>query len=416
VSVGTTRWSGFLQDEWKPLSNLSINVGVRYDLDTNANDPDFSHPLVPNGRDRDTNNIQPRLGFSWDVTKSGQYVVRGGAGIFTGRYLLVPIFTELQQNGATGWLIRQRLNGLLLGLPALALDPANPRTTGIALPPDITLLDKTFDAPEATQASLGATARLGNTGLYFDVEGVYVKGRKEIMQRDANWSGNATHVRPNPAYNQINTYTNDGESVYKGLTFSVNGNLKGGHLITTSVTLASKKNRNDDFSPEFPVGYPSDSADPAAEYGRARSDERFRLVMTGIFRLPWQVTVSPIFEYGSGQPWTHRYGYDFNGDGKTGDRQPGVERFGEDGPPFRQLSLRVTKGVPLPFGKVDVFVEAYNVFNTVNYDVSTIDGGEFTAGPTLANPNAVAVRNSNFGKFVNTFPGREVQFGVRLSF
>ncbi len=59
------------------------------------------HP--PAGGPRgDTNNLQPRFGFSWDVGNDGKHVVRGGVGLFTGRYLLVPSFTELQQNGVTG--------------------------------------------------------------------------------------------------------------------------------------------------------------------------------------------------------------------------------------------------------------------------------------------------------------------------
>ena len=56
---------------------------------------------------------------------------------------------------------------------------------------------------------------------------------------------------------------------------------------------------------------------------------------------------APIYEYGSGQPWTDRLGYDANGDGKNSDRPAGVGRNEENGPPFRQLSLRLTKAFPL---------------------------------------------------------------------
>jgi hypothetical protein len=82
--------------------NLLLNLGLRYDLDTNGNNPGFKHPLVPNGRERDTNNYQPRFSFTYDIGGQGANVVRGGAGRFTGRFLLVPAFAELQQNGITG--------------------------------------------------------------------------------------------------------------------------------------------------------------------------------------------------------------------------------------------------------------------------------------------------------------------------
>jgi hypothetical protein len=417
VTVKTSRIAAFVQDDWRPRSNLTVSLGLRYDLDTNGNNKGFTHPLVPEPRERDDNNFQPRVGFSWDVKNNGQFVARGGWGLFVGRNLLVPAFTELQQNGVTGRKLYTRLNGLLLGLPAFALDPARPTTTGIPLPIDITLLDQTLVAPEASQFSAGLTSKLWQTGLFLDVEGIWVKGKKELMVTDVNWRGNANPTRPLPQYNQVNVYSNDGESEYKALTLSLNGSIKGGHLLMGSVTFASKKNRSDDFSPEFPTGYPSDPADLAAEWGRARSDEPLRFVLSGVFRLPWRVTVAPIFNYGSGQPWTRRYGYDFNGDGKTGDRMPGVSRFGEDGPVYRSFDLRLTKAFSLGnAGSLDLIVEGFNLFNSTNYDVASIDGAEFLSGPTLANPAAAKVSNANFGKASATLPSREIQLGVRFAF
>ncbi|MHB1044544.1 MAG: TonB-dependent receptor domain-containing protein [Thermoanaerobaculia bacterium] len=417
VEITTNRLAAFVQDDWRPLPNLTVSVGLRYDLDTNGNNEGFTHPLVPEPRERDTNNFQPRLGLSWDVKKDGRFVARAGWGLFVGRNLLVPAFTELQQNGVTGRKLYTRVNGLLYGLPAFALDPNNPMTTGLPLPIDITLLDQELVAPEASQFSAGLTSRLWQTGLYLDVEGIWVKGKKELIVHDVNWNGNATHTRPMAQYNQVNVYSNDGESEYKALTFALNGSLKGGHLVTGSVTFSSKHNRSDDFSPEFPTGYPSDPADLENEWGRGRSAERMRFVLSGVFRLPWQFTAAPIFNYGSGQPWTRRYGYDFNGDGKTGDRMPGVDRFGMDGPVYRSFDLRVTKAFELgSAGTLELVAEAFNLFNSTNYDVASIDGAEYLSGPTLANPAAAAVANPNFGKPSATLPSREFQLGLRFAF
>lgn len=418
VTYDTRRYAGFLQDDWKPRSNLTITGGLRYDLDDGGNDPGFTHPLVPKARKKDTNDFQPRLAFSFDPQSNGQSVIRGGVGMFNGRYLLIPAGIELQQNGITGRVTRSRINGALLGLnfPPFVLDPAHPTTTGVLLKPDISLIGPELDTPESVQASLGWTQALP-AHLYLDTEAVYAKGRKEIVIHDANWNGNANPVRPNTTYNQINLYTNDGHSEYKALLLRLNGNLPGGDLLTASVTVAEKKNIADDFSPEFPFGYPSDPHNLEAEYGRSRSDERFRFVLTGIFHLPWQLTLAPIYEYGSGQPWNHRLGYDFNGDGKNSDRPVGVGRDTEDGPPFRQLSLRLTKGFRFANRqRVEVIAEAFNVFNTVNYDVNSIDGAEFLSGPTLANPALPARPNPTFGKARATLPGREVQLGLRWTF
>ncbi len=414
--IKTNLISGFVQADFKPSSRVSLNIGVRYDLDTAGNNPDYTDPLHPEERGKDTNNFQPRGGFSWDVAGNGGHVVRAGAGIFTGRFLLVPAHIELQQNSYTGLTIQQRINGTVLGIPALALDPNNPTTTGIPLARDASGIDTSFVNPYSMQLSGGYTARLGKTGLFADFEGVYVKGHDEIIIRDVNWKGNATGGRPNTTRNQINWYTNEGRSEYKAFTTSVNGLIKGGHVVTASFTVADKKNINDDFSPAL-TDYPNDPADIEAEYGRSRSDERYRFVASGIIRMPWRFTVSPIFEYGSGQPWNRRRGYDWNGDGKNSDRLPGVEKFSEDGPEISQVNLRVTYRIP--FGAragADLILEGFNLFNHLNYDVNSLVNGEFLSGPTLANPALVAVPNTRYGQYTATLPPREIQLGVRVSF
>jgi hypothetical protein len=418
VTYDTRRYGAFVQDEWRPTQALALNLGIRYDLDDGGNNPGFTHPLIPKPRKKDTNDYQPRFSFSYDATKDGHNVIRGGVGIFHGRYLLVPAGTELQQNGVTGRVSYTRVNGIFFGLntPPFVLDPNNPTTTGIRLNPDISLLAPTLNTPRSTQASLGWTHALSSR-FFLDTEGVYSKGEDEIVIHDINFGGNANPVRPNKSYNQINMYTNDGRSEYKAFILRLNGTVRQSDLITASVTLADKKNISDDFSPEFPFGYPNDPSKLDAEYGRSRSDERYHVVLTGIFHLPWELMLSPIYEYGSGQPWNHRLGYDFNGDGKNSDRPAGVGRNSEDGPAFRQLSLRLTKGFRLLGDqRLNVIAEAFNLLNTTNYDVNSIDGAEFLSGPTLANPALPAVRNANFGRARATLPGREIQLGLRWEF
>ncbi|HVR41644.1 MAG TPA: hypothetical protein VMU84_21285, partial [Thermoanaerobaculia bacterium] len=353
---------------------------------------------------------------SYDVKGDGSSVVRGGIGRYIGRYLLVPALTELQQNGVTGRVTYTRINGALLGIPALALDPAHPTTTGIQSKPAIALLSSDYHNPESTQATVGYTMKLGSSRLYLDTEGVYVEGDDEIVIHDLNWSGNATRTRPFTQYDQVNVYSNDGHSKYKALVVSLNGSIRKNDLVTASLTFADKKNISDDFSPDFPTGYPNDPHDLESEFGRARGAERYRLVVSGIFHAPWGLRVAPIYEYGSGQPWTHRLGYDFNGDGKNSDRPAGIGRNKEDGPPFRQLSLRVTKGFAIGGGSLEAIAEVFNVTDTTNFDVQSVSGGEFLSGPTAANPAAVAVKNPRFGQYTATLPAREFQLGVRWVF
>jgi len=414
VDMDTTIYGMFVQDAWRPNTNLVINAGLRYDLDTNGNNPGYTHPLIPKARKKDTNNYQPRFSFSYDMNGDGRNVLRGGAGRFIGRFLLVPALTERQQNGVTGRVTYTRINGALFGIPALALDPTHPTTTGIVSKPAIALLSPDYHSPEADQATLGYSMRLGASRIVFDTEAVYVDGKDEIVIHDINWSGNATHTRPITQYDQVNMYSNDGHSKYKALVFSLNGNVRKNDLLTASVTLANKKNISDDFSPDFPTGYPNDPAALESEYGRARGDERYRVVLSGIFHAPWDVAVSPIFEYGSGQPWTHRLGYDYNGDGKNSDRPADVGRNTEKGPKFRQLSLRLTKAFNVgPMGHFEAIAEAFNLTNFKNFDVQSVQAGQFLSGPTIANPKAAYVNNPRFGQYTATLMPREIQLGLR---
>jgi len=424
--ISTNLISGFIQDDLRPSPRVTINLGLRYDLDTNGNNPSYTDALNPTARGRDMNNFQPRAGFSWDINGDGRHVARGGVGMFTGRFLLVPGHIELQQNGYTGTIIQQRINGALLGLPAFTLDPNNPTTTGLPLTRDSGRIDTSFVNPFSTQVTGGYTVKIGSTGLYADFEGVYVKGSDEAIIRDFNWLGNtatgcnvaAANCRPNKAFNQINVYTNEGRSEYKAFVTSLNGTLKGGHVLTASFTVASKKNINDDFSPAL-TDYPSDPANIEAEWGRSRADERYRFTASAVLRLPARFTLAPIFEYGSGQPWNRRYGYDYNGDGKSSDRMSGVAKFSENGPNFASVNVRLTYGLPLGAkAKVDLIAEFFNLLNRVNNDVNslTVNGAQYLSGPTLQNPAPVAVANPKYGTYTSTLPPFEAQLGFRIVF
>jgi outer membrane receptor protein involved in Fe transport len=411
LSVSTNLYGAFLQDDWRISPRLTLSLGVRYDYDTDGNNPDFTHPLYPQKRKTDKDNFQPRVSLVYDLAGDGGTVVRGGAGRFTGRYLLIPALIEKQQNGITGRILYTRLNGALFGLPQFALNPADPQHTGLLLPTNIALLEPSLEAPESDQASLGFTKPVGKTGLFLDVDAIWVEGDKEIVVRDANFKGNATGGRYFPQYTQINMYTNDGHSKYKAITMALSGFLKGGHLLTGSLTWSQKKNIADDFSPAL-VEYPSDPANIEGEWGRARSDERWHLVVSAIFKLPYGITAAPMYEYGSGQPWNRRLGYDYNGDGRFSHRAPWVKRNAEDGPIYRNFNLRITKSFPLGGVNVDLIAEGFNLFNNVN----SVDSAEFLSGPTLANPNQPSVRNPHFGKFSATLPPREIQLGLRVTF
>lgn len=104
----------FAQDTWKIHKNLTINYGVRYDVElTDTFAPvGFRDPLtgitltpadvqaaqdavnVQQGFPRDNNNWAPRMGFAWDVTGNSKTVIRGAIGLFYDHPLLAVAFNS----------------------------------------------------------------------------------------------------------------------------------------------------------------------------------------------------------------------------------------------------------------------------------------------------------------------------------
>ncbi len=82
--VTNTYFGVYLNDEYKPMPNLTVGFGVRYERETAVSD---------------NNNFGPRLGIAWDPYKNGKTVVRFGTGIFYNRVLLRTVADSIQNTG-----------------------------------------------------------------------------------------------------------------------------------------------------------------------------------------------------------------------------------------------------------------------------------------------------------------------------
>ena len=111
-NVPRPRYALWIGDTWKVNDRLTLNLGIRYDVSPG----DFTAPgvretdvVINNGFEttnagyrnnlRDFNNVAPRVGFAWNVTGSGNLVIRGGSGLFYGQIGGNPSWDQQMWNG-----------------------------------------------------------------------------------------------------------------------------------------------------------------------------------------------------------------------------------------------------------------------------------------------------------------------------
>ena len=83
MQQGNTNLGLYVQDEWSATPPLTLNLGLRYDLQ------------LLETIDTDTNNVSPRVGFAWTPFASRDLVVRGSAGLYFDRVPLRALANAL---------------------------------------------------------------------------------------------------------------------------------------------------------------------------------------------------------------------------------------------------------------------------------------------------------------------------------
>jgi Carboxypeptidase regulatory-like domain len=470
--------SGFVQDEWRARPNLTLNLGVRYDLQLTARPPVRNPVAFAEGIDTsvlptDADNIAPRFGLAWTPLRSNRLVVRAGYGIF---YAITPSEMTARAHFQNG--VSVQTSTFSGGTPTAALIPAYPNTLCGSPPPSgavpgctpptrtrkptLELFARDYEQPYVQQGSFGGEAQLG-TNFAVATSYVFSKGTQLQQVRDINLglpsvatpigiAGTSTVLtyqkfilpRPIADFYRVLQFTSSGNSIYHGLVVRVTKRFSRHYSFLGSYTLSKVIDNNPNvFAIRTNPGnalFLSDPSNPRADRGPGANDQRHRFVFSGIWEpnygnhLPavaravlggWQV--SGILTAQTGQPYSGLVGFDLNNDGNfASDRVPGLGRDTFYLPTTISLDPRITRVVHFrERAQLQLIWEAFNVLNRTNItdvqttefapDVSPVVCG-IASVPCLVPQNAASVGLSAFGTPTASAGARVMQLAVRVVF
>src|SRR5829696_4510601 len=310
-------FAAFFQDDWHLHRQFTLNLGLRYEVDTdvkNVSRTDEFNPLIlpflKGTRGKDANNFAPRVGFNYS-TRDEHTSIHAGYGIYYDR---VTLEVQTLERGLDGRAlpVEVRAGNLFFIPPQFLFDPvngvfppgaptlANP-FTGFVLPGagagGINIIDNDLQNPMVHQMNFGVQQELGAN---FALRADYVRnvGTHFIIGRIIGT------VPFNPVVGGPETVKNLESSVrtkYDGLLLSLEKRFASGYQFRVSYTLSRSFNYANDDQIPFSNG-PIDSNDLRREYGPTPNDQRHRFTFSGVFQLPGEVRLAPILTLASSVP------------------------------------------------------------------------------------------------------------------
>jgi hypothetical protein len=327
----------FVQDNFKVRSNLTLELGVRWDLMVGPTEKDgrfvyfdaASDSLYQIGqggpRDKLYDNkstFQPRVGIVWDPFNDGRTSVRAAYAMLSDQPVtnLVsqtasnpPLVTPLSFAGAAGSI---RLDNALSVAKASGLAPFS--------------VDEGFRPPRLQTWNVNVQRELWRN---FSAMAGYFGSRGDFLRIALNQNQITNGVRPYPrlaatspilpdsALGNVTNVASRGYSRYNGVWVALNQRFAHGVQLNGSYTWSKSKDTNSLNSSNTP---PQDSTNIAGDYGYSDYDARHRYVLSAIWDLPfkgnqwkegWQLSL--ITQGQTGNPITIITNQNFTGVGNT---------------------------------------------------------------------------------------------------
>ncbi len=438
IKATNTQYGLYAQDDWDVMRRLQLNIGVRWDYETNLFNNEYRTPAAavatlnalpatsyfnPKNYITDGSNrpafaeaIQPRVGFSYDLHGDKRTVFFGGAGRYYDRNVFNNTLDErFRLQYQTGLFYFSRDGLPRQGNPTLIWNPAYAsRDALIALRaaaqtglPELFAVKNNAKPPVNDQFSLGVRQRIGI--FRASLSGSYIRGRNGYTHlfatRKPDGSCCDTTIPRAHGYGNVLIGTDSLNTRYRALYFTLDKDYtpRSGWGLNVAYTFAKgEQDGNDLFS--------LDKITPR-DYGwRPRTgDQRHKIVLSGTVDIPFGFRFSTLTTLGSSQAF--QVTDNSRGDNVNDRRFSAVYPrdnciagvFG-----FCEVNVSLDKTVRLfkDRHELTVGVDLFNAFNSLNF--TDYNGG---INPVGGNPNA------DFGTPSNTLTlPRRVQFRVGYRF
>jgi len=455
----TVNSSYYFQDDWKVSTNLTLNLGIRYELNTaivekfnrDANfDPAtggviIASPEQRNLYDTDKNNFAPRIGFAWSRPES-RMAIRGGYGVFYS----TKLENQTQGLAQNPPFVSTRSYISSTTIPQIVIDSPFSGAQAAAVPAYNYFAPNDYRDGYMQQWSLGMGKELV-PNLVIDLAYVGSKGTKLDNGRNMNQAvpgtGSIASRRPYPTIGNITHFMGAGNSNYHSFQFKTEKRLSGGLTFLSSYTWSKSIDYSSRWGSSGLNAY-----NLRLERGLSDFDVRHRWSFSHTYELPfgsgrrylnsagaieqaifggWQISgilalqtgnpLTPVLATDRANIGTNNQRPDLIGDpnlhGKGTPSQwfntaafalPAAGTYGNagrniiQGPPIKNVDLAIMKRFVISDRQSFQFrAEAFNLTNHTNFD----------------NPN-VTFGGATFGRILSANIGhnRQIQLGGKYSF
>jgi outer membrane receptor protein involved in Fe transport len=456
VSTNNQQIGAYIQDDWTPTPRLVLNLGLRWDMETNMINNNYVTPkpladslagpldsklfvnrpvlkadgtccdnvqvrvidelgglnrFITNGRsDRPIflGAWQPRVGASFDVAGNGRTILFGGAGIYYDRNYWNTLFDERFRRQYNVPLIEFR-DACPAGSPVNCvvwdpkyLDPAQLRTlSGSAGVPEVFLVANDLKPPKSYQFSGGVRQGIGRALVTLSYNGVRGLNGMNFVAASGGGTLGPNYATAFVTDDRVKSWY---DAMQLQLERGIQPDTRWGGSIAYTLARADEQGQTTDLFWGFDNKYPTVADLPRR---RAPGNQTHTITANGIVRLPFDVYFSSIVNLGSGltvnavnntrgSAFGEQFSYVYS---------PPTKPFLGIGHVFatQDVDLRLEKAFTLPSAqRISVLADLFNAFNNANY-------GCFNT--TIENPP-----NPNYNTPGCAGLGRRLQVGLRYGF